>query len=86
MIADVSIVASLTYATREVEVEVEKIKEEEQHVVQEEHDADKAAKIGQSAAVRQRSKNVSNKRKTSKISNNHQKEQHFHIQQPAGKK
>jgi hypothetical protein len=81
MIADVAILASMTFASREVEAE---IKEVERHVVQDEHAADKEAKKGRSAAVRERINHASNKTKNMKIKNNHGKEHHFNIQQPTG--
>jgi hypothetical protein len=86
MIADVAILASLTYVSREVGAEKEKIQEVELHVIQEEHEGDKAAKKGQSAAVRQRTNPASHNQKSMKINNNHRKENHFNIQQPAGRK
>jgi len=47
---------------------------------------DRAMKTEQSVTVRQRNQHPSNTKKHMKISNNHRKEHHFHIQQPAGRK
>ena len=85
MISDVAILASLTYGTREVEAKTQRMKAEDLNVIHEEHEAEKAAKNGQSAAVRHPNHHASNKR-SMLMSNNHQKEHHFHIQQPAGRK
>lgn len=89
MIADAVVLASFTYATRNVEKEAEKFLEHEEqhhlHALPEELQADKAAKEGRSAAVRQRTNDVSNKKKHLNIGNNHRKEMHFNIQQPGRK-